>query len=99
MSSRNDEVLDLVIAKIRSTINEDWIQDFEIEPDTRFNDDLELESIEFVKIADAIQAHYGTQLDIVGWLSGKSIQELISLSVGELSEFISSAVAGGGVDA
>ncbi|MDB5968865.1 MAG: acyl carrier protein [Hydrocarboniphaga sp.] len=99
MSSRNDEVLDLVIAKIRSTINEDWIQDFEIEPETRFNDDLELESIEFVKIADAIQAHYGTQLDIVGWLSGKSIQELISLSVGELAEFISGAVAGSGVDA
>lgn len=93
--SRNEQVLTLVIAKIRSTIAEDWIQDVDIERDTRFNDDLELESIEFVKIADAIQAHYGTQLDIVGWLSGKSIQELIGLSVGELSDYIAGAVRQG----
>jgi acyl carrier protein len=92
---RNEQVLTLVIAKIRATIAEDWIQHADIERDTRFNDDLELESIEFVKIADAIQAHYGTQLDIVGWLSGKSIQELIGLSVGELSDYIAGAVAQG----
>jgi acyl carrier protein len=92
MSSHYDAVLQLVINKIRSTVNEDWIEDFEIEPETRFNDDLELESVEFVKIADAIQAHYGTQLDIVGWLSGKSIQELIGLSVGDLTDFIAAHV-------
>ena len=93
MSSSYDDILQVVIAKIRATINEDWIQDFDIEADTRFNDDLELESIEFVKIADAIQAHFGTRLDIVGWLSGKSIQELIGLSVGDLAGFISGAQA------
>ncbi len=93
MSSSYDDILQVVIAKIRATINEDWIQDFEIEADTRFNDDLELESIEFVRIADAIQAHFGTRLDIVGWLSGKSIQELIGLSVGDLAGFISGAQA------
>lgn len=91
MSSHNDEILAIVIAKIRSTIQEDWIEDFEIGRETRFNDDLELESIEFVKIADAIQAHFGTDLDIAGWLSGKSIQELIGLSVGDLTDFISGA--------
>jgi acyl carrier protein len=93
MSSHYDAVLQLVIDKIRSTVNEDWIEDFEIGPETRFNDDLELESVEFVKIADAIQAHYGTQLDVVGWLSGKSIQELIGLSVGDLTDFIAGNIA------
>ena len=92
MSKHYDDIQALVIGKIRSTINEDWIQDFEIDGETRFNTDLEIESIEFVKIADAIQAHYGTQLDIVGWLSGKSIHELIGLSVGELAAFIAGAV-------
>lgn len=81
-------VLDAVIATIRATIGEDWIDDFEIGLQTRFNDDLELESIEFVKIADALQAHYGTRLDLAGWLSGKSIHELINLSVGDLVDFI-----------
>jgi acyl carrier protein len=93
--SSYDDILAVVIAKIRSTVNEDWIQDFDIDGETRFNDDLELESIEFVRIADAIQAHYGTQLDIVGWLSGKSIQELIGLSVGDLAGFIAAPRAAG----
>jgi acyl carrier protein len=93
MDKHYDDILAVVIAKIRSTINEDWIQEVEILPETRFNEDLELESIEFVKIADAIQAHYGTRLDVVGWLSGKSIQELISLSVGDLTGYIAGAVA------
>jgi acyl carrier protein len=93
MSTHYDRILAVVVGKIRSTVNEDWIEDFEIGPQTRFNDDLELESVEFVKIADAIQAHYGTQLDIIGWLSGKSIQQLIGLSVGDLTEFIAGSVA------
>ena len=93
MDDNYDGILAVVTDKIRSTVNEDWIQDFDIGPETRFNDDLELESIEFVKIADAIQAHFGTRLDIVGWLSGKSIQELIGLSVGDLTGFIAGAAA------
>lgn len=92
MSTSYDDVLKIVIQQIRSTINEDWIEDFEIGPETRFNDDLELESIEFVKIADAIQSHYGNQLGIITWLSGKSIHELIGLSVGDLTGFISGAL-------
>lgn len=94
MSQHYSDILAVVVEKIRSTIAEDWIADFEIGPETRFNDDLELESIEFIKIADAIQGHFGTRLDIVGWLSGKTIHELIGLSVGELTGYIADAVPG-----
>ena len=94
MNTSYEDILNTVIDKIRSTIAEDWIEDFEIDANTRFNNDLEIESIEFVKIADAIQKHYGTRLDIVGWLSGKNIHELIALTVGELANYISSAVSG-----
>lgn len=93
--SHYDDTLNLVIAKIRSTIAEDWIEDFEIDAATRFNDDLEIESIEFVKITEAIQQHYGTQIDVIGWLSGKSIHELIGLSVGELTDFIAARTRAG----
>ena len=94
--SRHPDVLAIVTDKIRSTVNEDWILDFEIEAATRFNDDLELESIEFVKIADALQAHYGERLAIIAWLSGKSIQELIGLSVGDLVDYIAAATGPSG---
>lgn len=89
----SEPVLALVIEKIRSTINEDWIRDVEIDGSTRFNDDLEIESIEFIKIANAIQQHYGARLDVAGWLSGKGIHELIALSVGDLSSYVAAALA------
>lgn len=85
-------ILEVVIATIRQTIDEDWIEDFPIDADSRFNSDLEIESIEFVKIADAIQRHFGTRLDIAGWLAGKNIHELIALSVGELCQYIGGAL-------
>jgi Phosphopantetheine attachment site. len=88
MSNPFDDTLADVIGIIRRTINEDWIMDVEIDATTRFNNDLEIESIEFVRIADAVQRHYGTTLDIVGWLSGKTIHELIALSVGELAQYV-----------
>lgn len=91
--SHHDEVLAQVAGQIRQVIAEDWIQTCDIGPDTRFGDDLELESIEFVRIADALQMHYGAQLGIIGWLSGKSIHELIGLSVGDLVNFIAGATA------
>jgi acyl carrier protein len=91
MNDSESAILATVIETIRATINEDWIEDFPIGPDTRFHDDLELESIEFVKIADAVQARFGKSLDIAGFLSGRSIQELIALSVGDLAGFIAVA--------
>lgn len=94
MTQAPAEILAAVADIIRRTVAEDWIEDYDIRADTRFNDDLELESIEFVKIADALQAHYGRQLDISGWLSGKSIQELIGLSVGDLAGYIAAAPVG-----
>lgn len=92
MSTHSDKVLAVVVEQIRSTIDEDWVEDFDIDMQTRFNDDLELESIEFVKIADALQNHFGNELGIINWLSGKSIHELIGLSVGDLVEYIASVI-------
>ena len=55
---------------------------------TSFNTDLELESIEFVALAEQLQLHYGAGVDFVGWISGKQLDEIIGLTVGQLVEFI-----------
>lgn len=96
MNSKALSVFDVVVSMVRQTIAEDWIEDMEITPDTRFNQDLELESIEFVKVADALNRYFGSQVDMQSWLSGKSIHELIRLSVGDLVEFITDALAEAG---
>ena len=55
---------------------------------TSFNADLELESIEFVALAEKLSVHYGEKVDFVGWISGKELDQIIGLTVGELVEFI-----------
>lgn len=85
------DTLAVVIETIRTTLAEDWIADYDIDAATTFNHDLEIESIEFVKIADALQRRFGTRVDLAGWLSGKSLEQLITLSVGDLADFLATA--------
>lgn len=89
-----DSALELIAQTIREVINEDWVAEFDIDESTRFNEDLEMESIEFLKVAAALQKRYGQQIDIQKWLSGKTIHELISLSVGDLAAYIEQALQG-----
>jgi acyl carrier protein len=86
--NKSDYALSVIADIIRKTIGEDWIEDFEIGRLTQFTDDLEIESIEFVKMADALQAHFGENVDLIGWLSNKSIHELIQLNVGDVADYI-----------
>jgi acyl carrier protein len=58
--------------------------------ETSFNADLELESIEFVALAEKLQAHYGAEVDFDGWISAKELDQIIALTVGELVELIAS---------
>ena len=87
MDSGN-EILTAVINSIREVVGEEWIDDEEIGLSTSFGDDLELESIEFVALAEQLQAHYGEKLDFVAWLSSKQLDEIIELTVGDVVEFI-----------
>lgn len=57
---------------------------------TSFGTDLELESIEFVALAEKLQAHYGAGVDFVGWIAKQELDQIIHLTVGELVEFIAS---------
>ncbi len=84
----NDEILQQIIDAIREAIAEDWVQDFVIDTDTSFNDDLEIESIEFVAIADMLQKKFGDRINLIGWLSERDINELIELTVGDVATFV-----------
>ena len=84
-----DEILQTVAELIRDVIGEDWVDDEEIGLDTSFSDDLELESIEFVALAEKLQARFGSQINFVAWLSEMELDRIIALQVGDLVEFIS----------
>jgi acyl carrier protein len=56
---------------------------------TSFQDDLEVESIEFVVLSERLMARYGEDVDFVGWMAGMELDEIIALTVGDLVAFIS----------
>ncbi len=83
-----DETLAAVADIIREVIGEAWVDETPIGLETSFSDDLELESIEFVALAERLQERYGEGVDFVGWLSQKTLDDIIGLRVGELVEHI-----------
>ena len=89
----NNDVLKGVAGAIREVIGEDWIADEPIDRNTSFADDLELESIEFVALAEKLQEIYGERVDFVRWLSEKELDAIIGLSVGDVVEFIESCLS------
>lgn len=87
-----DDVLKTVVELIADVLGDDWDPDCPIDEQTTFNDDLELESIEFVALAEKLEAQYAGRVDFVTWLSEKPLNAIIALSVGDLVEFIMTAL-------
>ncbi len=86
-----NQILQEVARLIREVVGEAWIEEKAIGLETSFGQDLELESIEFVALGERLQTHFGRQVDFVGWLSGKELDEILGLKVGDLVEFIAAA--------
>lgn len=94
--TKREQCFNEVVTLIKEAVNEDWIHEFDFEESTTFNDDLELESIEFVQIAEKIQAYYGSDVTLTDWLTSMPFEKVITLSVGDLIDFVileASAVA------
>lgn len=82
------ETLETVARLIREVLGEEGTFEDEIDMGTSFSQDLELESIEFVALAEKIQAYYGERVAFVPWLSGMELDRILALTVGDLVEFI-----------
>jgi acyl carrier protein len=88
MTAKGDDVLGEVARMVREVIGEEWAEEVPITMATSFARDLELESIEFVALAERLKEKYGRNVDFAGWLAGMELNRIIELRVGELVEFI-----------
>ena len=82
------EVLEVVQDMLVDVIGPEYLIDLTVELDTSFDQDLELESLEFVALAERLLQHYGGQVDFVAWLATMELDEIIALTVGDLVAFI-----------
>lgn len=92
MTPPPEDVLLTIATLVREVVGEDWIQQVEIRRETSFGEDLELESIEFVALAERVQEVWGERVDFVGWLAGMELDQIIGLTVGELVDYVESCL-------
>jgi acyl carrier protein len=89
------EVLEVVQSMLVDVIGPEYLLDLTIDLGTSFDADLELESLEFVALAERLLEHYGGQVDFVAWLATMELDEIIALTVGDLVGFIVASTTGG----
>lgn len=69
-------------------IGDDLLLDGPLTMETSFDQDLQLESIEFVALSEKLLETYGEQVDFVSWLAEMELDEIVALTVGQLVGFV-----------
>ena len=86
------EVFDTVARMVTEIIGEEYASALEITRESMVTEDLELESIEFVALAEKLRDHYGERVDFVDWIASMELDQIILLTVGQLVDFIVSCL-------
>jgi acyl carrier protein len=88
VDARTEEVLDCVRTIIADVIGDDYVQQIEIDMNTSFQDDLDIESIEFVALGEQLTDRYGERVDFAAWIATMDVDEIMGMTVGQLVEHI-----------
>ena len=90
VDARTEEVLGVVRSIIADVIGDDYVAQIEIDMETSFQDDLDIESIEFVALGEKLTERYGEHVDFAAWLATMDVDEIMGMTVGRLVEHIAS---------
>lgn len=82
------QVLDEVRGVLSDVIGEEYVEELDVDMDTAFRADLDIESIEFVAMGEVLRERYGDRIDFVEWLTTMELDDIIALTVGELVDHI-----------
>ncbi|MFD5319505.1 acyl carrier protein [Streptomyces sp. NPDC127098] len=83
-----DEVLADIADMLRNLLADAGLDDAEIDRDTTFHDDLELESIDLVTLSGALRERYGDRVNFATFIAELELDEIIALTVGELVDHV-----------
>jgi acyl carrier protein len=83
-----DQILTEVRAILIEIIGAEYALSLDIDMETSFDADLELESIELVRLAAMLTERYGDRVDFVAFLATKELNEIIVMTVGHLVTYI-----------
>lgn len=92
MMPAEEGILAEVTRMLVEIIGEDYLLDLDIGMGTSFNSDLELESIEFVRLAAKLTERY-ERVNFVAFLADMKIDEIIALTVGAVVSHVADCLA------
>lgn len=88
-----ETVLAEVAAMLCSILDEYGLDDIEIDRDSRFHDDLELESVDLVTLAGRLEERYGERVNLAEFIAELGLDEIIELTVGQLVDHVVASLA------
>jgi acyl carrier protein len=68
----------------------------QVRADARLEGDLLLDSLEVAALAELLSRAYGDRVDLMGFLAGLGIDELIGLTVGDVAAYVARSTAATG---
>ncbi|MEY9944789.1 acyl carrier protein [Kitasatospora sp. GAS1066B] len=78
------EVLAEITAMLAVVLADYGLNEAEVTMESRFTDDLELESIDLVTLAGQLQERWGERINFAEFIAGMDLEEIIGLTVGRL---------------
>ncbi|MFE9794070.1 acyl carrier protein [Streptomyces goshikiensis] len=84
MTTTADTILTEITGMLVEIVGDEFLLSEEVTMRTTFNEDLALESIEFVALAELLHHRYGSGVDLMGFLAEKDMDAILAMSVGEL---------------
>lgn len=84
----NEAVFNQLKQYIADIIGEDVVEQIGVTQESIFTKDLEMDSIEIVSFAEKVKGKYGREAEFISWLSSMEFQDLLNLSVGQVTEYI-----------
>ncbi|MFI6446623.1 phosphopantetheine-binding protein [Kitasatospora sp. NPDC050543] len=73
---------------LAGVLEEYGLDDAEVTMESRFTEDLELESIDLVTLAGQLQERWGERVNFAEFIAGMELDEIIQLTVGRLVHYV-----------
>ncbi|GAA4966657.1 hypothetical protein GCM10023205_34130 [Yinghuangia aomiensis] len=92
--SRADVILAEVTAMLVAVVGDELLIAGDVERGSSFHDDLAIESIEFVALAEQLEERYGDRVDFMAFLAELEMDEILGMTVGTLVDHIAAQTDG-----
>jgi acyl carrier protein len=81
-------VLAEITDMIRLILDEYGLEETEITMDTKFHEDLDMESIDLVTLGGQLADRYGDRVNFAEFIANLDLDEIISLEIGRLVNYV-----------